>query len=117
LANAIMLPYVLKYSAPNITEKLAQLAVRAKVGTEEESSDVLAQKFLDAVDQLNADLGIPKVLDALQESDIPDLARAACHEAHTGYPVPRYMTQEQCEDMIRKVLPGAKAAAPKKKKA
>jgi alcohol dehydrogenase len=115
LANAIMLPHVLKYSAPSITEKLAQLAVRAKVGTEEESSEVLAQKFLDAVDQLNADLGIPKVLDALQESDIPDLARAACHEAHTGYPVPRYMTQEQCEDMIRKVLPGAKAA-PKKKK-
>lgn len=118
LANAIMLPHVLKYSAPNITEKLAQLAVRAKVGTEEESSEVLAQKFLDAVDQLNADLGIPLVLDALQESDIPDLARAACHEAHTGYPVPRYMTQAQCEDMIRKVLPGAaKVAAPKKKKA
>lgn len=118
LANAIMLPHVLKYSAPSITDKLAQLAVRAKVGTEEESSEVLAQKFLDAVDQLNADLGIPLVLDALQESDIPDLARAACHEAHTGYPVPRYMTQAQCEDMIRKVLPGAaKVAAPKKKKA
>lgn len=118
LANAIMLPHVLKYSAPSITDKLAQLAVRAKVGTEEESSEVLAHKFLDAVDQLNADLGIPKVLDALQESDIPDLARAACHEAHTGYPVPRYMTQAQCEDMIRKVLPGnAKAVAPKKKKA
>lgn len=118
LANAIMLPHVLKFSAPSITEKLAQLAVRAKVGTEEESSEVLAQKFLDAVDQLNADLAIPKVLDALQESDIPDLARAACHEAHTGYPVPRYMTQAQCEDMIRKVLPGsAKAPAAKKKKA
>ncbi|MDT8991668.1 iron-containing alcohol dehydrogenase [Curvibacter sp. APW13] len=114
LANAIMLPHVLKYSAPAITEKLAQLAVRAKVGTEDESSDVLAQKFLDAVDQLNADLGIPKVLDALQESDIPDLARAACHEAHTGYPVPRYMTQEQCEDMIRKVLPGAVSSKKKK---
>ena len=79
---------------------------------------LLAQKFQDAVDQLNADLAIPKVLDALQESDIPDLARAACHEAHTGYPVPRYMTQAQCEDMIRKVLPGsAKAPAAKKKKA
>lgn len=116
LANAIMLPHVLKYSAPAITDKLAQLAVRAKVGTEEESSEVLAQKFLDAVDQLNADLGIPKVLDALQEADIPDLARAACHEAHTGYPVPRYMTQEQCEDMIRKVLPGAAKPAAKKKK-
>lgn len=116
LANAIMLPHVLKYSAPSITDKLAQLAVRAKVGAEGEASDVLAQKFLDAVDQLNADLGIPLTLQALQESDIPDLARAACHEAHTGYPVPRYMTQAQCEDLIRKVLPPAPQSAPTPKK-
>lgn len=105
LANAIMLPLVLKFSAPAITERLAQLAVRAKVGTEDESDDVLAQKFLDAVDQLNADLGIPTTLSALQEKDIPALAKAACHEAHTGYPVPRYMTQSECEDLIRKALP------------
>jgi alcohol dehydrogenase len=105
LANAIMLPHVLKYSRPAIIERLAQLAVRAKVGTEDEPSSVLAQKFLDAVDQLNQDLGIPTHLEALQESDIPALAKAACFEAHTGYPVPRYMSQTQCEAMIRQVLP------------
>ena len=42
---------------------------------------------------------------ALKESDIPALARAARHEAHTGYPVPRYMSQQECEDLIRRVLP------------
>jgi alcohol dehydrogenase len=110
LANAIMLPFVLRYSAPAITEKLAVLAVRAKVGTEGEDSQVLAQKFLDAVDQLNKDLGIPTTLDALQESDIPALAKAACWEAHTGYPVPRYMSQEVCEGIIRQALPKAKSA-------
>ena len=117
LANAIMLPHVLKYSAPVITERLALLAIRAKVGTEDESSDVLAQKFLDAVDQLNADLGIPTCLDALKESDIPALAKAACHEAHTGYPVPRYMSQAQCENLIRQVLPHQAAHARKAQKA
>lgn len=105
LANAIMLPHVLKYSRPAIIERLAQLAVRAKVGTEDEPSSVLAQKFLDAVDQLNQDLGIPTYLEALRESDIPALAKAACFEAHTGYPVPRYMSPAQCEAMIRQVLP------------
>lgn len=105
LANGIMLPHVLRYSMPAITERLAQLAVCAKVGTENESPQALAEKFLDAVEQLNAELQIPTTLDALQASDIPDLAAAALHEAHTGYPVPRYMTQLQCEDMIRKVLP------------
>lgn len=107
LANAIMLPFVLKYSSPAITDKLAMLAVRAKVGTDDESPEVLAQKFLDAVDQLNQDLGIPTYLAALQEADIPALAKAACWEAHTGYPVPRYMSPEVCEGIIRQALPRA----------
>jgi alcohol dehydrogenase len=109
LANAIMLPHVLKYSAPAVTERLAQLAVRARLGTEDEDDDTLAQKFLDGVDQLNRDLAIPTHLAALKEQDIPALAEAACREAHTGYPVPRYMTQAQCEQMIRQVLPPPEA--------
>ncbi len=113
LANAIMLPLVLKYSAPAITERLALLAIRAKVGKDGEDREILAQKFLDAVDALNRDLGIPKVLDALKEGDIPALAKAACHEAHTGYPVPRYMTQEICENLIRQALPKSDAAPSK----
>ena len=113
LANAIMLPLVLKYSAPAITERLALLAIRTKLGKDGEDSDALAQKFLDAVDALNRDLGIPTVLDALTEADIPALAKAACHEAHTGYPVPRYMTQAACENLIRQALP-KKSALPSK---
>ncbi len=110
LANAIMLPWVLKFSSPSITSRLALLAVRAKVGTDNEPQDELAQKFLDAVDQLNRDLGIPLTLAALKETDIPALAKAACHEAHTGYPVPRYMSLRECEDLIRNVLPKADTA-------
>ena len=107
LANAIVLPHVLKYSSPAITERLALLAVRAGLGKAGTAPETLAQAFLDGVDQLNRDLNIPLYLDALQEADIPALAKAACHEAHTGYPVPRYLTQEQCEALIRQVLPPA----------
>jgi alcohol dehydrogenase len=120
LANAIMLPFVLKYSAPAITNKLAQLAVAAKLGTDDEDTDALAQKFLDGVDQLNHDLGIPTSLEALKEADIPALAKAACWEAHTGYPVPRYMSQQVCENIIRQALPPKTSqakAAPRRRKA
>ncbi|MBL8372098.1 MAG: iron-containing alcohol dehydrogenase [Burkholderiaceae bacterium] len=118
LANAIMLPHVLRFSAPAITDKLAQLAVRAKLGTEGDEPETLANRFLDAVEALNRDLGIPETLAALREEDISDLARVAQHEAMTGYPVPRYMTQEECEAMIRKVLPRPeKTAAPARKTA
>jgi len=105
LANAIMLPAVLRFLSPAIQPKLAVLALRAKVGTKTDSEAVLAQKFLDAVDAMNTRLGIPAKLAALREADIPALARAACREADANYPVPLYMTQAICEQVIRQVLP------------
>jgi alcohol dehydrogenase class IV len=117
LANAILLPRVLRFSRPAITRQLAQLAIRAKVGTPDEDPEVLANIFIDAVEQLNADLGVPTTLDALQEDDIPALARAACWEANSGYPVPLYMSQDQCEALIRQVLPVKAAPTRRRKKA
>ncbi|HOW49437.1 MAG TPA: iron-containing alcohol dehydrogenase [Rubrivivax sp.] len=113
LANAIMLPLVLDYSAPAVTERLAQLAVRAKLGHERESDETLAARFIDGVRALNAELGIPSTLADLREADIPDLARAACKEAHLGYPVPRYLDEAGCEALIRRALPQEPRAAAK----
>lgn len=105
LANAIMLPHVLRFLSPAITLKLAALALRVKLGRPGEPEAELADRFLDSIDAMNARLGIPRYLDALREKDIAALARAACHEADTSYPVPRYMSQEDCEAVIRAVLP------------
>ncbi len=105
LANAIMLPHVLRFSRGAAVPQLARLAHRTGVAAEDDNDDESADKFLDAVETLNRDLDIPTHLEALKEADIPDLARAALREAHGGYPVPRYMTQAQCETMIRAVLP------------
>jgi alcohol dehydrogenase class IV len=115
LANAIMLPHVLRFYGPAVNDRLAVLALHAEVGTQGEPEDVLAQKFLASVDALNHDLGIPRQLNALRKADIPALARAACREADTNYPVPRYMSVESCAALIRAVLP--KPAARKKLKA
>lgn len=105
LANAIMLPHVLKFESPAITKKLAILAVRAGVGKAGERPALLAKKFRDSIEALNRDLGIPTHLDTLREADIPELARAACWEADTNYPVPRYMSPETCGELLRQVLP------------
>ncbi|MCE2660988.1 MAG: iron-containing alcohol dehydrogenase [Rubrivivax sp.] len=113
LANAIMLPHVLAFSMSAITGRLAQLALRAKVADESDDDDTAAQKFLDAVIAMNDALGIPRHLAALKEADIPLLAKAACLEAETGYPVPRYMSRSECEAIIRRVLPPADEPAAK----
>jgi alcohol dehydrogenase class IV len=104
LANAIMLPIVLRFCADDIQSKLAVLAVRAGVGAPGAGEAVLARKFIESVEALNRSLGIPRHLEALREEDIPDLARAACHEADTGYPVPRVMSRAACEALLREAL-------------
>jgi len=104
LANAIMLPHVLRFLAPAITKKLARLAVAAKVGAAGERPAVLAKKFLESVVKLNREVGIPVHLEALREADIPELASAACWEADTSYPVPKYMSPKVCAGIIRAVL-------------
>ena len=109
LANAIMLPYVLRFESPAIAKRLAALAVRAGVGKAGEKPAALAKKFIESVEALNRDLRIPGQLDALREADIPALAKAACREADANYPVPRYMSPAQCEAILRQVLPKAPA--------
>lgn len=112
LANAMVLPHVLRFSAPAVIARLAQLAVRAGLGEDGQNEEALADRFLDAVDALNRDLGIPTTLDALREADVPSLATAALKEAHAGYPVPRYMGKAECEALIRRLLPRKPKAAP-----
>ncbi len=105
LANAIMLPHVLRFSASATVGRLATLALRANVGRTGDSREELARKFLDSVDSLSRTVGIPRTLEALRQADIPALAKAACREADANYPVPRVMLQADCEALLRNVLP------------
>ena len=104
LANAIMLPPVLRFSAAAIEPKLAVLARRAGLAHKGDSEAKLAQRFLDSVEAMNRQVGIPQHLDALREDDILALAKAACWEADTNYPVPRTMSINDCAALLREVL-------------
>lgn len=105
LANAIMLAHVLRFLSPAIVPKLAVLALHVRLGKKSDSEAVLAKKFMASIDAMNTRLGIPATLTALREDDIPALARAACREADANYPVPMYLSQADCEAVIRQALP------------
>jgi alcohol dehydrogenase class IV len=111
LANAVLLPVVLRFSLPQAAPRLARLA--KQVGLDEAS----AERFIDAVQAMNDAIGIPRTLEALREEDIPQIARAACSEADLNYPVPRRMSVADCEAMLRGLLPGATAPVAARKKA
>ncbi len=105
LANAIILPRVLDFSKPDCTPRLAQLAEVSGLKTGSESESELADAFIAHVRALNAEFGIPSVVDKLQEADIPAITDKALAEAHWTYAVPRYMDKAECQNFIRQMLP------------
>jgi len=74
---------------------------------------LLAHKFIASIEALSHDLGLPRQLAELCKADIPALAKAACREADTNYPVPRYMSEAHCEKLIAILLPRT-ASRPRK---
>ncbi len=105
LANAIVLPYILEYSKPSCTDRLAELARASGIGQQGQSASQLADAFIARIREMNAQYGVPTRLDALKAEDIPAIAAAALTEAHWTYAVPRYMDRASCEGLIRRMLP------------
>jgi alcohol dehydrogenase class IV len=117
LANAILLPPVLRFSAQAAAGRMAVLAGRAGVAEGPGGEAGKAQRFIDAVQSVNDRVGIPRTLEALREADIAELAEAACREADLNYPVPRIMGQADAQALLREVLPAAAAAKAVRKRA
>ena len=95
LANAVLLPYVLESYGSCIHRKLHDLAVAAGVASPQEEDAGAAAKFIRAIRQLNARMGIPEILEGIRPEDIPVMAAHAEKEANPLYPVPRLMTREE----------------------
>ncbi len=95
LANAVLLPYVLESYGSCIHRKLHDLAVAAGVASPQEKDAGAAAKFIRAIRQLNARMGIPETLEGIRPEDIPVMAAHAEKEANPLYPVPRLMTREE----------------------
>lgn len=104
LANAIVMPHVLDYSKPKCADRLADLARACNIGNSDDSDEVLADKFIERIREMNATFGIPTKLDKLQTKDIPAIADAALKEARFTYAVPRYMDHPTCENLIKQML-------------
>ena len=101
LANAVILPEMLAEYGECIHGKLSVLAKAAGICGAGDAPAVAAAKFVGAIRKLNVKMGIPAKIDAISESDIPQLAARAEKEANPLYPVPRLMTAGQLEKIYR----------------
>ncbi|WP_133407794.1 iron-containing alcohol dehydrogenase [Parashewanella tropica] len=98
LANAIVLPYILEFYADTCEERLSKLAIA--IGIDGDNQQELAQAFIHAVKDLSSTLNIPTVVKELKQSDLQRICELALKEAHNLYPVPKYMSEQDCLKLL-----------------
>lgn len=103
LANAVIMPYVLEMYGKKIYRKLHKLAVAAGVSTKDAPYKESAEKFIEAIKNLNKNMNIPDKLEGIKKEDIPLMVAHADKEANPLYPVPVLMNKQELEKIYYKV--------------
>ena len=107
LANAIILPYMLKEYGKTAYEKLSKLAKISLIAENSDTEEVAAKKFIAYIEDLNKYFGIPTFVKELKEEDFDVLAGHADKEANPLYPVPKLMDKNELKVVYRKLLPNS----------
>ncbi|KHD23066.1 alcohol dehydrogenase [Vibrio caribbeanicus] len=100
LANAVVLPHVLAFSQCAAKERMAKLADTLALTDSHVSDSLKAQALVDYVKRLQKQLDLPSSFDQILQEHVTELAKQSLHEARWNYPVPKYMQQEECEQLI-----------------
>ena len=104
LANAIILPYVLRFYGESVYDKLGYLAELAGLDVAGKTREEKANLFIDEIDAMNQRMNIPKGFDCIKEEDIQTIAERAMLEGNPLYPVPKLMDVEQCKELIHAMM-------------
>ena len=97
LANAILLPLVLREYGSCIDKKLHRLAIAAGLADKNTPDHEAAELFIRAIEEMKERFGIVNIVKEIQETDIPKLAHYADKEANPLYPVPKLMDAFELE--------------------
>ena len=104
LANAVILPYVLEWYGPCIYPRLAKLADLIGISNESMSIEEKGKAFILEIRRMNKAMNIPEKFDFIKEEDMNMLVKRALKEGNPGYPVPRIMNAQECEQVIRSFM-------------
>ena len=104
VACAMMLPIVMEYNQECTGEKYREIARAMGVANVDSmSQDEYRKAAVDAVKKLSADVGIPSVLEAIKEEDLPFLAESA-HADACAPGNPKDASVEGLKDLFRKIM-------------
>lgn len=106
LANAIILPYVLKKYGKKIYKKLWEMGSYADLFDSDTTIEEGAKIFVDKIEWLNKQMNIPSRIPIIKDEDIPSLAQTALHEGNPLYPVPVLWEQAEFEAVYKELKNG-----------
>ncbi len=99
-ANAVLLPRVLDAYGASVNKRLAKLARITGIADAHDKNAQAARKFINAIDTLNRELGIPATFEGkIIENDLDTLSRHADKEANPLYPVPKLMNAKELKQI------------------
>ena len=104
LANAVLLPVVLRAYGSSAHKKLAELA--DLVGITGATAAEKANKFIEAIEELNKKMAIPTKIEGkweIKEEDLPALAKHAFDETNPLYPVPKIFSEKELIDIYNQI--------------
>jgi alcohol dehydrogenase len=111
LANAVLLPRVLRFNKDTCSERFAELE-RMLQGTRDlPYAASQAQQFIERVDALADTIGIPLQLEDVQKRDFAAIAKDALAEARTSYAVPKVMRKRDVAKILQSVVDGQRKVA------
>lgn len=95
LANAVILPHVLRFYGDSVVKPLAELANLVGIGGISDNDERKAQLFIEAIEQLNEKMAIPSTIKGIVNRDVPLMVERALQEANPLYPVPRIINKDE----------------------
>jgi len=104
-ANAVILPVVLKTYGNKVVKKLAEIARYIKLDNPNLSDSILADSFIDWIDDLNRKMKIPASFDIESTlEEITEMSVRAYKEANPLYPVPVIFDLDDFSKVYQKLL-------------
>lgn len=105
LANAVILPHVLRKFGSSCYTRLAELADYISLTDKDKTKKEKAEAFIGFIDELNAQMNIPnKIENVIQEKDLPIMVKRVIKEANPLYPVPDLWDEKDFLEIFKEIM-------------
>ena len=101
LANAVLLPKILREYGKNAEKRLSELSRAVGLVDANTPDDIAAEAIISHIEDMNSRMQIPQKLDCVIENDIAEMSKLADKEANPLYPVPTLWNAKELEKIYK----------------